>query len=505
MRVIVSLFALLSIFISGGCAIIEQERSNRGGYLDYLLDQHWIKADSKGMRALRAYAIQVSLARIASVSAKNDSDRQLLAIRIGHLRERFLPIYACAFNKNPLGVAGAENDPCFYYDSAMVEYATGLFDLAMVALPVEDAKKLIDTATGALVNPINLAELLNTLIAIGKDALKYGRIVGALYRDTVELEVQAWLATPAIDDRPFPYRVTEADVAMLRAIYAAGNDNMPAWFAAIAELRSRGLEPLAHPKFFDELGGLMKYICAQITQQKEALDSCQKALPRTLPDPTPVLSSSSRTLLVRTAVSRGFRESIPSGGSRGPISGRPDSGGRVAMATGGRNDVERNISMRDLQIIQANLCVPPTGDIDSATREGIRQAKMGANQSGLAVPGHSLFNNTANEIKSRMETQAFLDAKKCTKDTLGTERAYLTAFEKFRFPDRAAINDLRHQLNTCDPNLNLKDSETFDQPTRNAIFAVKGKASPAERNTFGDLKLGTLNDRSYEFITRCTP
>src|SRR5262249_26476710 len=99
-RVVVSIFAFIAIFVSSGCAIIEKEKTNRGGYLDYVLDEHWLKADSKGMRALRAFAIQVSLARIASASAKNDNDRQLLAIRIGHLTERFLPIYACAFNTN---------------------------------------------------------------------------------------------------------------------------------------------------------------------------------------------------------------------------------------------------------------------------------------------------------------------------------------------------------------------------------------------------------------------
>src|SRR5882724_6971730 len=185
MRIAVSIVLLLAMLLNSGCAIYEKETTNRGGYLDFVLDQHWLKADSKGMRALRAFAMQVSLARIASVAAKNDSDRQLLAIRIGALTKRFTPIYLCAFDNNPLGVQGAERDPCFFYDSAMVDYSTGLFDLAMIALPIEDA-------------------------------IKYGRIVGALYRDTVELEVQLWLATPAIDNRPPPFRVTETQVAALR-------------------------------------------------------------------------------------------------------------------------------------------------------------------------------------------------------------------------------------------------------------------------------------------------
>src|SRR5436309_5512124 len=199
MRGVVSILLVVALLFNSGCAIYEKETTNRGGYLDAVLDDHWMKADSKGMRALRAFAIQVSLARIASVSAKTESDRQLLAIRIGALTKRFIPIYLCAFNSNPLGVPGAKNDPCFYYDSAMVDYSTGLFDLAMIALPVEDARRLVTTVTGSFVNPINIADLLSTLLQIGKDALKYGRVVGALYRDTVELEVQLWLATPAID------------------------------------------------------------------------------------------------------------------------------------------------------------------------------------------------------------------------------------------------------------------------------------------------------------------
>src|SRR5829696_6853287 len=143
MRIAVSVVVWLAVML-GGCGIIEKEKTNRGGYLDHVLDRHWMKADSKSMRALRAFAIQVSLARIASVSAKNDADRQLLAIRIGALTKRFLPVYACAFDTNPLGVRGAERDPCFYYDSAMVDYTNGLFDLAMIALPVDDARKLVN-------------------------------------------------------------------------------------------------------------------------------------------------------------------------------------------------------------------------------------------------------------------------------------------------------------------------------------------------------------------------
>ena len=146
----------------------------------------------------------------------------------------------------------------------------------MIALPIEDAQKLVNVVTASFVNPINIADLLSTLLQIGKDAVKYGRVVGALYRDTVELEVQLWLATPAIDNRPPPFQVTEAHVAALREIYARRNDDMPAWLAQMAALRARGLEPVPQRRFFVQLAGLMNYICNLITKDTHALPACKE-------------------------------------------------------------------------------------------------------------------------------------------------------------------------------------------------------------------------------------
>src|SRR5262249_13073489 len=104
------------------------------------------------------------------------------------------------------------------------------------------------------------------------------------------------------------------------------------------------------------------------------------------------------------------------------------------------------------------------------------------------------------EIMLRSEFQIFLDARDCSKDFSGVTRAYLTAFEKFRFADRAAINDLRHLLNACGNS--LKESESFDQPMRDAIATIKAKAPVSERASFGDTNSGRLNDKSYEHISR---
>ena len=377
MRIVVSLLLVFSLLLNSGCAVFEKETTNRGGYLDFVMDEHWLKADSKSMRALRAFAMQVSLARIASVSAKNDSDRQLLAIRIGALTKRFMPIYLCAFNQNPLAAEGAERDPCFYYDSAMLDYSTGLFDLAMIALPLEDAKKLVTTVTGSFINPLNIIELLGTLLNIGRDAIKYGRVVGALYRDTVELEVQVWLGTPPIENRPPPYQVTVEDVRPLYEIYARGNDNMPAWLAEMSALRARGLEPIPQQKFFYQLAGLMNYICDLITKDPGANNpnTCKSNLPKTMVPPAVVLGSAGSFRIGDVVGAGTLRRgtSSSSGPQRfGKAGITSEQAAPPALMANAITADEKVITVADGRKLQKMLCVPTSDGFDAATREQLK-------------------------------------------------------------------------------------------------------------------------------------
>jgi hypothetical protein len=434
MRIAVSIVLLFAMLLNGGCAILEKETTNRGGYLDYVLDEHWLKADSKGMRALRAFAIQVSLARVASVSAKNESDRQLLAIRLGALTKRFVPIYLCAFNTNPLGVPGARNDPCFYYDSAMVDYSTGLFDLAMIALPVDDAKKLLATVTGSAVNPINVIDLLTTLLQIGKDALKYGRVVGALYRDTVELEVQLWLGTPPLDNRPPPFRVTPADIQPLSDVYARGNDDMQAWLAEIAALRARGLEPLPQPKFFGELAGLLNYMCDLITKDPDANNpkTCKANLPQTLPPPAVVLGPPAN---FRIGDAKVPSLSVTRSGKSG---GNSDKSPPPPLMAGAITADEKIITLADGRRLQRMLCVPPSDGFDAATREQLKNFNR-----AVLFPTDS---NAVGQITTGDNLQKLRDAQRLFPDCTmagfrnGFEVGLVARLEAAGTPMRAMLN-----------------------------------------------------------------
>ena len=262
--------------------MIDAELHNRGGYLDKLADDYWFKADSKRMRALRAFALQASLARIASVAPKNDQDRTLMAIRIGNATDRAQLVIQCGFTKNPVTGNPVDGDPCFYFDSLMVDYTTALFDLAMIAFPVEETKNLLGVVVGGFSGPTGALEALNGILGLAKEALKYGRVIGAIYRDTVELEVQVWISSADAPQTNIPpkFQVTPAAVADLKAAYGRGNDDMPLWVSQMNALRAAGLEPVPDPRFIDELSAVMTYLCSLIVNTKNsAYQNCKGSQP----------------------------------------------------------------------------------------------------------------------------------------------------------------------------------------------------------------------------------
>lgn len=150
MRWIAGVCALLIGASVSGCALLEAEKYNRGGFLDEIADDVWMKADSKKMRALRAVALEASLARIAMITPKTAPDRALLARRIGETTRRADVVRLCAFSQAPLLAGQRPGEPCFFFDSVMVDYENALFDLALISLPIDDAKALITRVAGGV-------------------------------------------------------------------------------------------------------------------------------------------------------------------------------------------------------------------------------------------------------------------------------------------------------------------------------------------------------------------
>jgi hypothetical protein len=317
-RKFISIFLILAGLSTGGCAIFDAEAHNRGGYLDKVMDDHWFKADSKRMRALRAYALQASLARIASISPKNGQDRELMARRIGNASARATNVIACGFTTNPATNTSIDADPCFYFDSLMVDYTTALFDLAMVSFPIEDTQKLLNIVVGGISGPVAALDMLNALIGLAQEALKYGRVVGALYRDTVELEVLVWLNSPNVSQPTIPqqFQITPATVAGLKQIYARGNDNMVAWTNEIAAIRAAGFEPVPDIKFVYEISKLIGHLCSLVTPAPATSDptSAYAACVKDLILPAPAASAAPGGTAAKTTMSK-FPGALFSGGS----------------------------------------------------------------------------------------------------------------------------------------------------------------------------------------------
>jgi hypothetical protein len=416
-------------------------------------------------------------------------------------------------------------------DSLMVDYTTALFDLAMVALPIEDVKNLLNLIpTGATPDPAAALNALSGLVQLAKDALKYGRLIGAIYRDTVELEVQVWLAAPDQDQTriPQPYVITPETVAGLRAVYRRGNDDLAQWQAEIAALRDTGLEPIPDPKFIDEIAYLIYYLCGQITSDNATTNNGKSTLAfcRSTDSPgsawvamwggtahkSKVLSigvqlPAKGTVLGPNGGGLGpaLRASIPQGGAHGSINAGSSQSGGVILPN------KDTIPTGELQSIQQNLCVNQTGKLDQDTKEAAHQAKIGDEQSGQES-GKQSFNNLTSDIRSAVEAQIIVDAKDCGVDRMGKKRGYATAYEKFAFPGPNAIDGFRDLLDRCGKT-KLGHTGLFDGPMRAAIAALKPVAPDPATAQFGypnsgkpnDPQSGKLNDKWYNYIMMNCP
>jgi hypothetical protein len=206
-----------------------------------------------------------------------------------------------------------------------------------------------------------------------------------------------------------------------------------------------------------------------------------------------------RPALIPSA-SDAFRQSIPAS----PRTQLPSVAGQPGpkpeeTVLGAQTDTEKmpiSVGRR----IQGNLCISDaSGNFGTNTREGtdtreaIHQAKIGANMSRVAKTAPPLFKPVSSQIGTNDEAQIFLNAQHCESDRSGTDRAYATAFEKFRFADDIAIKDLQRALAKCDPN--VKQTGIFDKATRDGISTATGRSGSTVPRT------DRLNDKAYEWVS----
>jgi hypothetical protein len=238
-------------------------------------------------------------------------------------------------------------------------------------------------------------------------------------------------------------------------------------------------------------------ICMPITIETDINTSVtlvQRGAPPQSVLQTPVV----RPLILPPSTARVFRESIPSSPRAALPGAAGQPGGPKPEPTIGqaRGEVEPGMPISQGRQIQGNLCVSVAdGNFGNDTREAIRQAKAAANMSRVAKAAPPLFGSVDDQIDTKKEAQIFLNAKHCELDRSGINRAYATAFEKFRFADENAITDLQKALARCAPNANVKQTGIFDKATRDGIAAATGMRGSTVAKT------DRLNDKSYEWVS----
>lgn len=194
----------------GGCvAMIDAELNNRGGFMDQKADAYWIAADTKPMRLLRAYLFIGSIARLSRESYYK-SEREIISAHISTAVRVADDVMVCAYSRP---------GECVYFDERMAELEIAILRLAVSVFTKHENESLV----GLLAKQLNanfpttealdgVSKLIDAMLAGGNAAVTAGKIVksllefseasygtgrrmGALYRDSIELDMVAVLGS----------------------------------------------------------------------------------------------------------------------------------------------------------------------------------------------------------------------------------------------------------------------------------------------------------------------
>lgn len=202
--------AIIPALCCSGCVgFLDAELNNRGGYIDAKLDERWLIADTKQMRVLRAYILIGSLARMPQ-EQYSKTQREIIIAQIGTSVHAANEAFICAYD--PPG-------HCVYFDERMAELEVAVLRLAVAvftseenetlfkvvndqvsaAIPLfkglDSISKLFDAFTSSAELAASTGKIISSLLKIGQTGYYYGRRIGALYRDSIELHMVAVLAS----------------------------------------------------------------------------------------------------------------------------------------------------------------------------------------------------------------------------------------------------------------------------------------------------------------------
>jgi hypothetical protein len=198
----VFLVAALTPGLTGCVGFLDAELNNRGGFVDAKLDDYWMVADTKQMRMLRAYVLIGSITRLAETQYA--SEKEAIAKQVNTAVYVASDAYYCAYSAP---------GNCVYFDERLAELEVHVLRLLVAVLSKKENEDVFDaltkqvgesapllkgltsltslveavTSTGEIA--VSAGKLLTSVLKIGQAGYKYGRRIGALYRDSIELEM----------------------------------------------------------------------------------------------------------------------------------------------------------------------------------------------------------------------------------------------------------------------------------------------------------------------------
>lgn len=198
-----SLLVLLISLSACVLGVLEDERTNRGGFVDAVLDKRWMAADTNQMRTLRAYLLIGSIARLRR-DIYHKTERPTMVAAMNSSIRAANEVFSCAY---------AAPGKCVFFDERMIELESTLLRLLILTISteenqdlsgilnrefsktlpawkaVESLSKFADAFNSTFELVASSGAVVTSLVKFGEIGLTYGRRVGALYRDSLELEM----------------------------------------------------------------------------------------------------------------------------------------------------------------------------------------------------------------------------------------------------------------------------------------------------------------------------
>lgn len=291
---------VMGALLCQGCAIYASEFHNRGGFSDHLMDHYWFKADTKELRVLRSYSLIGALLRV-SVKNLTKTEREILAKHVDEAARRTEEAFACAYSYETI---------CPFFDERLAAVDRSLLQIAVIVISNDENEVLFDdvkdklfetTALGQLTKAasgaidvvtttataaVKLGDVASSLLKIGKTALETGQRFGAVYRDSIELDLLVTISSMRKLCEFYTdggYGESKLEACSYRdhgrSVYALGSGNIKEWVAYLNNVSAQPhLNRLIIPssRHFIAVSDLIYRACGEIMDDSaEQKTKCQ--------------------------------------------------------------------------------------------------------------------------------------------------------------------------------------------------------------------------------------